>query len=111
MRKITLIQKTGKKYVYFINYYHSRKCECGAAVESQTGKPEIAGSIPTSAFQFSPGMACLTENYAFVVFLGGFTSYLRNGWSVNLRAIENCIFSIHSIERNMRPILRTEWAP
>ncbi len=28
-------------------------------------------------------------------------SYLRNGWSVNLRAIENCIFSIRSIERNM----------
>jgi hypothetical protein len=34
-------------------------------------------------------------------------SYLRNGWSVNLRAIENCIFTICSIERNMRPILRT----
>jgi hypothetical protein len=34
-------------------------------------------------------------------------SYLRNGWNVNLRAIENCIFSIRSIERNMRPILRT----
>jgi hypothetical protein len=50
-------------------------------------------------------MACLTEDYACAVFLGGFTSYLRNGWS--LRAIENCIFSIRSIERNMRPILRT----
>jgi len=37
-------------------------------------------------------------------FLGGFTSFLRNAWSVNLRAIENCIFSIRSIERNMRPI-------
>jgi hypothetical protein len=36
-------------------------------------------------------------------------SYLRNGWSVNLQAIENCIFSIRSIERNMRPILRTVW--
>jgi hypothetical protein len=34
-------------------------------------------------------------------------SYLRNGLSVNLQAIENCIFSIRSIERNMRPILRT----
>jgi hypothetical protein len=34
-------------------------------------------------------------------------SYLRNGWTVNLRATENCIFSIRSIERNMRPILRT----
>jgi hypothetical protein len=34
-------------------------------------------------------------------------SYLRNGWSVNLRAIEKCIFSIRSIERNMRSILRT----
>jgi hypothetical protein len=41
------------------------------------------------------------------VFSGGFTSYLRNGWSVKLRAIENCVFIISSIERNMRPILRT----
>ncbi len=31
-------------------------------------------------------MACQTEDYACAVFLGGFTSYLRNGWSVNLRA-------------------------
>jgi hypothetical protein len=52
-------------------------------------------------------MACQTEDYASGDFLGGFTSYLLNGWSVNLRAIENCIFSIRSIERNMRPILRT----
>jgi hypothetical protein len=34
-------------------------------------------------------------------------SYLHNGWSVNLLAIENCIFSICSIEHNMRPILQT----
>jgi hypothetical protein len=40
-------------------------------------------------------------------FLVGFTSYLLNGWSVNLRAIENCIFSIRSIERNFYFILRT----
>ncbi len=52
-------------------------------------------------------MARQTEDYVFAVFLGGFTSYMRNGWSVTLRAIENCIFSIRSIERNMRPILRT----
>ena len=52
-------------------------------------------------------MACQTEDYACCDFLGGFMSYLRNGWSVNLRAIENCIFSIRSIERNMRPILQT----
>jgi hypothetical protein len=26
--------------------------------------------------------------------------YLRNGWSVNLRAIENCIFIVRSIECN-----------
>ncbi len=43
--------------------------------------------------------------YACAVFSGGFTSYLRNGWSVNLRAIENCIFSIRSIERNNRPTM------
>jgi hypothetical protein len=28
--------------------------------------------------------------------------------ALNLRVIENCIFSIRSIERNMRPILRTD---
>jgi hypothetical protein len=32
---------------------------------------------------------------------------MRNGWSVNLRAIENGIFSIRCIERNMGPILQT----
>jgi hypothetical protein len=47
------------------------------------------------------------QDYACAVFSGGFTSYLRNGWSVKLRAIENCFFSIRSIERNMRPILQT----
>ncbi len=75
-----------------------------AQLESQIGKLEIAGSIPTYV---SHGMAYLTEDYACAVFLGGFTSYLPYGWSVNLQAIENCIFSIRSIERNMRPILRT----
>ncbi len=34
-------------------------------------------------------------------------SYLRQSWSVNLRVIENCILSVCSIERNIRPILRT----
>jgi hypothetical protein len=36
-------------------------------------------------------------------------SYLLTAgeWSVNLRAIENCIFGIRSIGRNMLPILRT----
>ncbi len=36
-----------------------------------------------------------------------FTSYLRNGQSGNLRAIENCICGLRSIERNMRAFLRT----
>ncbi len=37
----------------------------------------------------------------------GFSLYLplRSGWSKNLRAIENRIFGIRSVERNMRPIL------
>jgi hypothetical protein len=93
-------------YIYF-KFCLSYKWKCGAVVESQTGNPEIAGSSPTSAVYFSQRMACQTEYYACAVFLGGFTSYLRSGWSVNLRAIENCIFSIRSIERNLRPILRT----
>jgi hypothetical protein len=107
MRKITQLQKNGKtKFMYF-HYCSIHKCKCGAAVESQIGSPEIAGLGPTCVILFTEDMACQTADYACGVFLGGFTSYLRNGWSVNLWAIENCIFSICSIERNMRPILRT----
>jgi len=36
-----------------------------------------------------------------------FTLYLRNRQSGNLRAIENCICGLRSIERNMRSFLRT----
>jgi hypothetical protein len=36
-----------------------------------------------------------------------FTLYLRNRQSGNLRAIENCICGLRSIERNMRFFLRT----
>jgi hypothetical protein len=36
-----------------------------------------------------------------------FTLYLRNRQSENLRAIENCVCSIRSIERNMTSFLRT----
>jgi hypothetical protein len=39
--------------------------------------------------------------------LQNFTLYLRNSWSINLRAIENCICGLRSIERKMRSILRT----
>ncbi len=74
------------------NYYSFHKCKCGAVVEAQTGNLEIAGSSHICAIWFSHGMAWQTEDCAFAVFLGGFTSYLHNGWSVNLRAIENCIF-------------------
>ncbi len=38
--------------------------------------------------------------------LQNFTLYLRNSWSLNLRAIENCICGLRSIERKMRSILR-----
>jgi hypothetical protein len=33
-----------------------------------------------------------------------FTVHLRDGWSLNLRAIENCIFCLCSIEHKMRSI-------
>ncbi len=36
-----------------------------------------------------------------------FTLYLHNRQSGNLRAIENCICGLRSIERNMRSFLRT----
>ncbi len=39
--------------------------------------------------------------------LENFTLYLRNRQSVNLRAIESCVCSIRSIERNMMSFLRT----
>jgi hypothetical protein len=39
--------------------------------------------------------------------LESFTLYLRNTWILNLRAIENCVCSIRSIERKVRYILRT----
>ncbi len=39
--------------------------------------------------------------------LENFTLYLRNSWSLNLRAIENCICGLCSIGRKMRSILRT----
>jgi hypothetical protein len=35
-----------------------------------------------------------------------FTVYLRDDWSLNLRAIENCIFGVRSIEHKMRSIFR-----
>ncbi len=40
-------------------------------------------------------------------FLENFTLYLRNSWSLNLRAIESCICGLRPIERKMRSILRT----
>ncbi len=49
MRKITQLQEMAKNaYVYF-NYCSIHKCQYGAAVESQIGKLEIAGSILISA--------------------------------------------------------------
>ena len=50
-------------------------------------------SLSVSSVKF-----CILEN---------FTLYLRNTWSLNLRAIESCVCSIRSIERKMGPILRT----
>jgi hypothetical protein len=41
--------------------------------------------------------------------LENFTLYLRNSWSLNLRAIESCICGLRPIERKMRSILRTVW--
>ncbi len=43
--------------------------------------------------------------------LENFTLYLRNSWSLNLRAIENCICGLRSIGRKMRFILRTVYCP
>jgi hypothetical protein len=43
--------------------------------------------------------------------LENFTLYLRNRQSGNLRAIESCVCSIRSIERNMMSFLRTVRRP
>ncbi len=40
-------------------------------------------------------------------FLQNFTLYLRNSWSLNLRATESCICGLRPIERKMRSILQT----
>jgi hypothetical protein len=106
MRKITLEVKIDEKYVQILKFSTIYKYQCGALA----GDTEDNGSSPPCVIELSAGIARQTENYACSVFSGGFTSYLPNGYSVNLRAIENCIFSIRSIERNMRPILRTVWS-
>ncbi len=49
MRKITQLQKNDKKFYIYFYYCLSNQCKCGAAVESQIGKLEIAGSILTCA--------------------------------------------------------------
>ena len=95
MRKIMQLQKKGQKIYIYFNYCQFHMCKCGTAVKSQSGSSEIAGSSPTCAVQFAQGVACQTEDQACWVFLRGFTTYLRNSWSINLQAIENCIFFLH----------------
>ncbi len=75
--------------------------------EYQTGSPEKRGSSPACADGFLQALRVKRKITLVQFFSGGFMSYLRRGWSIKLWAIENCIFSIRSIERNMRPILRT----
>jgi hypothetical protein len=43
--------------------------------------------------------------------LENFTLYLSNNWSLNLRAIENCICGLRCIEHKMRSILQTVQHP
>ena len=47
---------TKNSYIYF-NYETMKNSKSGAAVEAQTGYPEIAGSGPTCASYFALGMA------------------------------------------------------
>jgi len=58
----------------------------------------LPGLFSLSSLSVSSLKLCILEN---------FTLYLRNTWSLNLRAIESCVCSIRSIERKMRSILRT----
>ncbi len=84
------------------------KCQCGALVEFQDGDPEDIGSSPACVFNFLQSWRVKCKITLVPFFLGVFTSYLDNGWNVNLCTIENCISIIlRSIEHNMRPILRT----
>ncbi len=77
----------------YFNYCTIYKCKCGTAIENQARKQQINGAsdIRLSLCAFSLG----------------FTSYLRNGRSVNFRAIENCICGLCCMERKMRTTLQT----
>ncbi len=107
MRKITLMVKFDKKYVH--HFWIQLLVQVWVW---RNGK--VSGWDPRGQW-LDPSLCCLVffrqvasnVRLRLCDFSGGCTS--RNGWSVKLRAIENCIFSIRSIERNMRPISRTEW--
>ncbi len=78
-------------------------CTDGAVVESWAVDPRYVGSLPPVFFRLSS----LSVSSVKLRILENFTLYLRNTWSLNLRAIESCVCSIRSIELKMRSILRT----
>ncbi len=92
------------KNVYiFLKYCASVINNGGAVVDSQAADLRMLVRLRPVFFSLpSHGVPsvklCILEN---------FTLYLRNSWSLNLRAIENCICGLHSIGRKMRSILRT----
>ncbi len=75
-------------------------CIGGAVVECWAG---LLVRLPPVFFSLS----ILSVLSVKLSILENFTLYLRNTWSLNLRAIESCVCSIRSIERKMRSILRT----
>ncbi len=97
-----LLNRAKNIYIY-LRYYFNFKSNGGAVVELQAVDPEIVGSPPAVFFSLPSHGAPSVK----LRILQNFTLYLRNSWSINLRAIENCICGLRSIERNMRCILRT----
>jgi hypothetical protein len=90
MRKITLVVKFDEKYVHCSIYKLLCQCKCGALVENQVGDPEVPGLSLACVDKLvfcRHGMSNVRLGLS--VFLGGVKSYLPNGWSVNLRVIEN----------------------
>ncbi len=93
-------------YIY-VKFCTICMCTGGAVVESWATDLKDASSPPLVFFSLpSHGAPSVILRI-----LPNFTLYLRNSWSINLRAIENCICGLRSIECKMRSILRTVYDP
>ncbi len=97
------LSNVAKSIYIYVKFCFHYMCTGGAVVESWAVDPRDVGSPPPVLFSLS----ILSVSSVKLRILENFTLYLRNSWSLNLRAIENCICGLRSIGRKMRSILRT----